>query len=183
MSLPVSSGKEHEPLTRWSSQCLGRNGRSEMAGITTVTATPRLLSEGLPVVFLDVGLGEGGSGGRPARDVSTGCAAAAPGGTTVEHHAATTPSCCSQIAHRRRAYSWTSQHTSVVKVQVWRTMVDAPVRRGTGWWVQIPASRPGLSGLVSQRPAGISVRQDHSTQHGSDSVVVRQSHESYLAGI
>jgi hypothetical protein len=40
---------------------------------------------------------------------------------------------CSQIAHRRCAYSWTSQHTSVARMQVRRTTLDTSVRRGTGW--------------------------------------------------
>ena len=39
---------------------------------------------------------------------------------------------CSQFAHRRCAYSWTSQHTYVASMQVRRTTVDAPVPGGTG---------------------------------------------------
>jgi hypothetical protein len=47
---------------------------------------------------------------------------------------------CSQVAHRRCAYSWTSQHTPVARMQVRRTTLDTSVRRGTGW----PGSNPGI---------------------------------------
>jgi hypothetical protein len=47
---------------------------------------------------------------------------------------------CSQFAHRRCAYSWTPQHTSVVNLQVRRTSVDASGRHGTGW----SGSNPGI---------------------------------------
>jgi hypothetical protein len=39
----------------------------------------------------------------------------------------------------RCAYSWTSRHTSVARMQVRRTTLDTSVRRGTGW----PGSNPG----------------------------------------
>jgi hypothetical protein len=46
---------------------------------------------------------------------------------------------CSRFAHRRCVYTRTSQHPSVVDLQVRSTTVDAPVPRGTGW----PGSTPG----------------------------------------
>jgi hypothetical protein len=52
---------------------------------------------------------------------------------------------CSQFAHRRCAYTRTSQHTSVAGMQVRRTMADASVRRGTGWW----GSNPGTLLLLA----------------------------------
>jgi hypothetical protein len=54
---------------------------------------------------------------------------------------------CSQFAHRRCAYSWTSQHTFVVSMQVRCTMVDTSVRRGTGW----PGSNPGTLSALTPR--------------------------------
>src|SRR4029450_13898936 len=47
---------------------------------------------------------------------------------------------CSQFAHRRCAYSWTSQHTYVAGMQVRRTTVHTSVPRGTGW----SGSSPGI---------------------------------------
>jgi hypothetical protein len=51
------------------------------------------------------------------------------------------------LAHRRCAYFWTSPHTSVVSLQVRRTMVDPCVRCGTGW----PGSNPGI--LTARSPS------------------------------
>jgi hypothetical protein len=49
------------------------------------------------------------------------------------------------VAHRRCAYSWTSQHTSVARMQVTRTTLDASVRRGTGWSGSNPATLSALA--------------------------------------
>jgi hypothetical protein len=69
----------------------------------------------------------------------------APGGRYLEPW-------CSQIDHRRCAYPWTSQHTYLASMQVRRTMVDAPVRRRTGW----RGSNPGtLSALTPSADHGI----------------------------
>jgi hypothetical protein len=71
-----------------------------------------------------------------------GCAAAVSGGEGFRrapsaHHSR--PS-CSQFAHRRCAYTRTSQHTSTVSVQVRHTATYTPGRDGTGW----PGSNPGI---------------------------------------
>jgi hypothetical protein len=57
---------------------------------------------------------------------------------------------CSQSAHRRCAYTRTSQHTSTVDLQVRRTTVDASIPPRTGW----SGSNPGIetSDLVLTRP-------------------------------
>jgi hypothetical protein len=61
-----------------------------------------------------------------------------PGGVAVRRRGTASGASCSPFAHRRCAYSWTSQHTSVAGMQVRRTTLDASVPRGTGW----PGSNP-----------------------------------------
>jgi hypothetical protein len=56
---------------------------------------------------------------------------------------------CSQIADRRCAYTWTSEHTSVVNMQVRRTATYAAGRDGTGWW----GSTPGIP-TTTREPCG-----------------------------
>jgi hypothetical protein len=61
---------------------------------------------------------------------------------------------CSQSAHRRCAHTRTSQHTSVVNLQVRHTTVDASRLRWTGWRGSNPAtSTPSLmaSGNAGRR--------------------------------
>ena len=58
---------------------------------------------------------------------------------------------CSQLAHRRCAYSWTAPHTSVVSMQVKRTMVDASYVVGRAGGVQIPALCPLLAPRANHR--------------------------------
>jgi hypothetical protein len=62
------------------------------------------------------------------------------GGVAVRRRGTASEAPCSQIAHRRCAYTWTFQHTSVASMQVGRTTLDTSVRRGTGW----PGSNPGI---------------------------------------
>jgi hypothetical protein len=107
-----------------------------------------LPSPRLPMVFLDVGVRQCGSwrmaghsaglrGQCPAgvlcllvRGLVWGSAARLPGSRS--HHPVGLR--CSSFAHRRCAYPWTSQHTYVVSMQIWRTTVDTSVRHRTGWW-------------------------------------------------
>jgi hypothetical protein len=76
------------------------------------------------------------------------------GGVAVRRRGTVSEGPCSPFAHRRCAYTWTSQHTSVAMMQVRRTTMDASVRGGTGW----PGSNPGT-------PAGPHQANHRSTLH------------------
>jgi hypothetical protein len=72
------------------------------------------------------------------------------GGVAVRRRGTASEAPCSQIAHRRCAYTWTSQHTSVASMQVGRATLDTSVRRGTGW----PGSNPGIPIIPRQAITG-----------------------------
>jgi hypothetical protein len=74
--------------------------------------------------------------GTPSASSPGGCAVSSGGRGSVRPVLITLWHCA---AHRRCAYTWTSQHTWVAGMQVRRTKVDASVSRGTGWW----GSNPG----------------------------------------
>jgi hypothetical protein len=71
-------------------------------------------------------------------------------GVAVRRRGTASQAPCSQVAHRRCAYSWTSQHTSVARMQVRRTTLDTSVRRGTGW----SGSNPGIPTMFAV-PVGL----------------------------
>jgi hypothetical protein len=106
------------------------------------------------MVFVDGGVRHcvPGGGGHPARaDAKLGVLLTRLAWTSVGPTQPPLSDRCSQFAHRRCAYSWTSQHTSVASMQVRRTTVDAPVSRGTGW----PGSNLGIPTTTEpQRPGG-----------------------------
>lgn len=58
---------------------------------------------------------------------------------------------CSPFAHRRCAYCWTSQHTSVGNMQVRQTTTYTPGRDGTGWWGSNLGTLPLLAPSANHR--------------------------------
>ena len=86
-----------------------------------------------------LGGGEQGlAGAPPSRLARAGVRRAQPGSSRVA---------CSPFAHRRCAYTWTLQHTSVGNMQVRRTRTYTPGPGGTGWW----GSNPGTTEVRGKR--------------------------------